>query len=87
MKTSVILISLVNVILMLFCMESCCSIRIDRQLKDVSDRLDLNNCNSIFGAILEGEKCRCSQVSSILSTSTDKIGCVANGNIDSSKYS
>lgn len=87
MKISVISNSLVNVIILLLCIESCCFFKIDRELRDTSDSWDINNCNSIRRTFLENGRCRCSfsQGSSILSTNTGQIGCTMNSHIDSGK--
>lgn len=88
MNISMISNSLVNVILSLLYVESRSYFKIDRYSRDVSDLLDANNCNSISQAFLENGRCRCSipPASTILSANTGKIACIANRNIDSSKY-
>ena len=89
MKISVKSKSLVNIILFLLYMESCyCVVRIDRDSPDISDLVDINNCNSIQKSNIEKGRCKCSigVASSIVSTNTGQLSCVANGNIDSSKY-
>ena len=88
MKISVISKSLVNIILFLLYIESCYCVKIDRDSPDISDLVDTNNCDSIQNSNLAVGRCRCSigSGSSIVSTNTGHLSCVANGNIDSSKY-
>ena len=88
MKICVMSNSLVNVILVLLYIESCRSFTIDRELRDISDSLDANNCNSIVQSyVVGGRRCRCDGISSsIVSTDTGLIHCIKNKDIDISKY-
>ena len=70
---------------MLHYLESCYCVTIDRESRDRSDiDIDINNCNWLQGSFLERGRCRC-VASSIVSTITDQIKCVRNGDIDASK--
>lgn len=87
MKISVISNSLVNVILLLLYMEPCCFVTIIRELRDESDVLGERNCNRIAHTFVNNGRCRCdTSRSSILSTNTGQIACIADSNIDRSKY-
>ena len=85
MKISVISNSLLNVILMLHCMESCYCFAIDRKLRDTSSFLYRNNCDMIDNLFVQYGGCKCATISSIVSTSTGQIACVSDGDIDTSK--
>ena len=88
MKISVKSRLLVNAILFLLYMESCCCVIIDRGSPDISDSVDNGNCESIRNSYFNTvRRCRCSigHQSSIVSTNTGKLFCVANGDIDRSK--
>ena len=85
MKISVISNSLLNVILMLHCMESCYCFAINRKLRDTSFFLYKNNCDGIANSIVQYGRCECATTSSIVSTSTGQIACVSDGEIDTSK--
>ena len=79
--------SLVNVIHLLLYMESCCFVTITRELRDKSDRLNVNNCNGISNSFLEQGRCRCnSERSSISSTNAGHIASILDDRIDKSKY-
>ena len=86
MKICVTSNSLVNVTLILLYVASYCSVIIDRELRDVSDLLDPSSCDSISGAFFNRLRCKCSTISSIVSTNTGRIACIPNVNIDKSKY-
>lgn len=78
---------LFSIVITLFCMESCCCIRIDREDKDIIDTLANNHCNDISTAFVEGKRCRCSlgAGSSIASIVPEDIECIINRQIDRSK--
>ena len=66
-------------------MKSCYCVTIDRELRDTSDFLHVNNCNWLLNSYVENGKCKCATISSIVSTSTGNIACVRDGYIDRSK--
>ena len=77
----------VNVILFLLYMESYCCFKIDRGLKDISDSLDVdNNCNSIERSFVQHGRCKCDSIASIASINTGPLKCIADKEIDESKY-
>ena len=86
MKIGVRSKSLVKIILFSLYMESCCCLKIYRESRDVSDLLGVKNCDQIPKTFLELGRCRCSLVSSIVSTDTGQLQCIANKDIDKSKY-
>ena len=87
MKISLISTSLVTVFLLFLCMESCCSFTIDRDSRDTSDSLNMNNCNNIRQSFIDAGRCACDlSFSSVVSTVTGGLACVANRNIDTRKY-
>ena len=86
MKICVISSSLENMILILLYMESSFCVMISRELVDISDSLDSNNCESISRSFTERGRCKCVSVSSIVSTDTGEIACIRNKDIDRSKY-
>ena len=89
MKIGVRSKSVVVIILLLLYMESSCYFTIDRELRDISDSFDKNNCNSIRRTFSnQPGKCMCDQTpkSSILSTNAGQIACIKNEDIDKGKY-
>ena len=77
-----------NVTLLLLYMDLCCCFAIDRELRDMSDSLDVNNCDSILRTFsIQSRKCKCDlSRGSISSTNTGQIACIKNRDIGSSKY-
>ena len=78
----------VNIILFLLYMElSCClEIKIDRELRDISDLLDASNCESIKKSHIERGRCRCGATASIASINKGPISCINNNELEKSKY-
>ena len=88
MKIGVRSKSLVNIILLLFYIESYTCFTIYRTSRDESDSLDTHNCESIDGTFsVQAGRCKCEISSaSIVSTNTGQIACVKNTDIGKSKY-
>ena len=89
MKIEVRSKTLVNIILLLLYMESCCGFTIDREGRDISASFDQSNCNSIPRTFAsQPGRCKCDRTpkSSIASTIAGTIACVENEDIDTSKY-
>ena len=87
MKINVRSKSLVNIVLLLLCMEgTLCCCKIYRQLRDESDVLSVNNCDDTGNTFIINGRCRCGpDVGSIVSTKAGDISCFKNGEIDESK--
>lgn len=88
MKISVISNSLLNVILMLHCMESCYCVRVDRGVRDKIDvSRDTNNCNFLADSFVEMGKCKCSRSANNIATyiGGSQVACVHDLDIDESK--
>lgn len=77
----------VNIILLLFCMESCCCVGVDRGSQDQIDLIQKSNCEDVSGAFYEKFRCKCSVFRpNILSRNTGQVQCLKDADIDSSKY-
>lgn len=79
--------SLLYVILALFYMKICRSVKLERALMDKIDYLNKNNCDGISRAFLDRGRCICAKIGySIVSIGTNKISCIRDNYIDISKY-
>ena len=80
--------SQVNIILLLFCMESCCCVEVYRGSQDqIGFLYRQNNCEGVLHSFQEDFRCKCPVFRpSILSINTGKVQCLKDIDIDSSKY-
>ena len=82
--------SLGKIILFLLYMESfkTVAVKIYRELRDVTDLVSQNmQCDLIRRSFYQNGRCRCSSLSSIVSTDTGKLECIGDQFIGSrSKY-